>query len=738
MDSDDKTNALNSNPASGVGGSPWDEPLPETEKKNAAKIVGSLEADSNDAPEKDEKPVPFNIPKEIDEQVGKKVDAASVAANDQVKAEPPNIPPAKEPVINSDNNPLKEDSKSADLAQSALPHIEPVAPPTNPLIDPAGKPVGEEVRPESQTPPASPPKPIVPSKPPKKKGGVLGIFRKKPAVPAVGSLPPASKPSTPLAPSVAPLTSPAQNQSMIPPAPAKKVPDTSAGILGPQFAKPSKPSFFKKPGFVITSCIILLFAALTFLTEAGILSVGIEKVYGIVGLESLWGGLGRNPERALPIAIANTKSHPNFKIKGSVSLTVNKTIKSDVTSPLVVMVNLPFALKDENVGNTISGVLTQYEDYYSTDSPSVSSPTTDTATGTATDTTGSTAPASTDSTSSSSSFLGDQSQYPGYTAEETTIKEMNFDFEGASNSESVSSDITVKKLVGAEGKISLINSGNDLYVKTSSDIKFDDKADASKWLNYKVSTLESENNSVSKLFSAKPDQNFSIIGTRVANEKVEGVRCYNYRLDKLEIGGILDDLGIKSEMIQKIDGNVWLGVADHLVHRIRIVIIPSISSSVTRAEIDLTMYGFDVENDISVPSLSDKIDVSNNSDSNAVAQEPVAISAPSLPQAEQNDFTRVADLAETKSALEGYKEKTGGYPIASSLLKLNIAGNAVEQALTPTYISKLSVDPKDSEGWFYGYTSNGKTFKLSARFENLADKEITKVGDVYLHYVYND
>lgn len=718
MDLNDKSNDLNSGSNTG-GGSPWDESLPPVRKEEMPKIIGTFEPNANDN-ETDEKPVPFNIPKEIDEQVGKKVEASTVAANDQVASKP-----------------------------------EIKIPEPKPMVDPTGKPVSPT--PEAPKPMEVPPTPVS-AKPEKKKSGILNIFGKKPKNPVIPNpVAPAAKPlaETPVLPKmeIPPVSQPLPpTPPPVPIAPSGNIPPRMPNIppkTGPQFSKQSKPSLFKKPGFVITFSAILLFTALTFLTEAGIISVGIEKIYGIVGLENLWGGLGRNPERALMVAASNTKSHPNFKIKGSLSLTVNKTINSNVTSPLVSMINLPIALKDVNVGNKFSGVLAQYEDYYPTDSTSTdsgsssssssTSPTdTSSSSSSITDTTSSTDSSTTDA-SSTGSFLGDQSQYPGYQETETTIKEMNFDFVGASNEKSVTTDITVKKLVGAEGKVSLVNSGNDLYVKSSNDIKFDEKADVNKWLNYKIASLDENDNSVSKLFSAKPDQNFSIIGTRVANEKIDGVRCYNYRIDKLEIGGILDGMGIKSEMIQKIDGNIWLGVADHLVHRVKIVIIPSISSSVTRAEIDLSMYGFDVENDITIPSLSDKINI-NGSEENvppAAATAPVD-TTPTESSAVQNDNVRKSNLASIKAALQAYKQKTGKFPVSSALTKLSENGNIVAKSVVPTYIASLPADPNASGGWYYAYTSDGKTFRLSARFENLSDPQISKVGDIYLHYVYND
>jgi hypothetical protein len=525
--------------------------------------------------------------------------------------------------------------------------------------------------------------------------------------------------------------------------PAQKIPNFPAKIPEPAFARSGKTSFLKKPGFVIVSCLVLLLVATTFLTESGVLSIGLENIYGAVGLEGLWGGMPKNPEKALAIAVVNNENHPDFKMSGSLSLTVNKTIKSDVTAPLVSMIGLPIALRDREVGSAISAVLAQYEDYYSSSgtssdstSASSSSSSNDTATPSVDSATGS-------SSTSSASSIGDQSQYPSYQTQETTIKQVDFTFSGSSNKDASSVDVTMKKLVGTDSKISLINSNNDLFVKTGSEIKFDPKADPNKWLEYKIGTMSDSQGGIAQFFAAKPDQNFSIIGNRVANEKVGNTRCYNYQIETLEVGGMFDSLGIKSEMIQKINGNIWIGVSDHLIHKIDLIIIPSISSSVTRAEINIELSGFGIENSITVPSLDDKIEVGSTSAASADnTSTPATTTSPITPPAastgEQNDNLRKTDLAKIKGGLEAYKKKYGKYPISSSLLHLDSSGNIVSTALVPTYIDSIPTDPKAADGWFYGYTSNGKTFKLSARFENLTDPQITKVGDIYLHYVYND
>jgi hypothetical protein len=99
---------------------------------------------------------------------------------------------------------------------------------------------------------------------------------------------------------------------------------------------------------------------------------------------------------------------------------------------------------------------------------------------------------------------------------------------------------------------------------------------------------------------------------------------------------------------------------------------------------------------------------------------------------------RKDDVRAILDALKEYKIDNGSYPLSSSILKLNAKSNIIEQALVPTYLSVLPHDPKDSEGWYYGYKSDGNKCSVSARMEDTADLEGQLIGDVYLYLKYNN
>jgi len=108
--------------------------------------------------------------------------------------------------------------------------------------------------------------------------------------------------------------------------------------------------------------------------------------------------------------------------------------------------------------------------------------------------------------------------------------------------------------------------------------------------------------------------------------------------------------------------------------------------------------------------------------------------APTVSTATANDNTRKADLANIKDALKKYYQANQSYPIASSLQKTSESSNALT-VLVPTYIAKLPLDPL-SPSYYYGYTSSGKTFELTARLEDTTDPAAIKTSDtIYLYKV---
>jgi hypothetical protein len=531
------------------------------------------------------------------------------------------------------------------------------------------------------------------------------------------------------------------------------------------------------PKFAIATSVALLLFAMIYLTEIGLISVGLENVYGAVGVEKLWGGLPRNAEQALGLSVIKQRESLDFKYSGKLSVTVDKSKKSPVTSPLVSYGQLIYPAKDSAVAIWQGATLSQYDyydddyfsDYYgdSTEGESETTPSNSTEDSTessdaTTDAESITSPAPTEVDSdTSSSPYEDSDSDESYLPTEPTIKQLDFEMKGESSEESISSSLTLKQLVGANKQIELMNSAGSLYVK-SSDIKFDALAAEGKWLQYAFENLSSGNNLMDVL-NINIDSGFSAMGRRVANEKVSGVRAYKYKIDSMELGDSLEKIGILKESISKISGYVWIGVKDHLLRRVSLEIVPSVSSSLTRIQIDVDFYDYNISNSLVVPALTnvikvessnpvvEDVDVEAQEEDDAtdvveptdagqtgnVANQSNTNSVEAQDGRAANDAKRHQDLLDIKNALNNYKTRYGQYPKSNSFININSASNIVKQSLMPSYLDSIPSDPNSSGGWWYGYKSDGRSFTLSARFENINDREVTKVGGVYLHYVWN-
>jgi len=87
-----------------------------------------------------------------------------------------------------------------------------------------------------------------------------------------------------------------------------------------------------------------------------------------------------------------------------------------------------------------------------------------------------------------------------------------------------------------------------------------------------------------------------------------------------------------------------------------------------------------------------------------------------------NDAKRKSDLNEIKIALGFYYDDNGKYPISNELTKLNNEDSFVYEDLLKYVDEALLKDPKDPK-FYYGYKSDGSHYELTARLENLEDKE---------------
>lgn len=84
------------------------------------------------------------------------------------------------------------------------------------------------------------------------------------------------------------------------------------------------------------------------------------------------------------------------------------------------------------------------------------------------------------------------------------------------------------------------------------------------------------------------------------------------------------------------------------------------------------------------------------------------------------DARRKADLEQIRGAIELYRSTNGVYPLTSELV-VGCSGTSASlvdpSPGTGTYMSKVPVDPYCTQGYSYGYSSDGTDYTLGAALE---------------------
>lgn len=358
--------------------------------------------------------------------------------------------------------------------------------------------------------------------------------------------------------------------------------------------------------YIIVSILFIL-GLLIYATEAGLLSIGLEKTYGAVGLERLWGGLPKDSQTAFAKSLVAMKDHQKFKVSGTISLNVDKTIKNAVTTPLVSSADSITRVAVLPI-KAILAVAETTTDPTVTDSTS-----TDTSTDTSTSTGDSTlTDPSTTSTSSTSdtavpadstATASDQSTETVY-ADTTTTKTVNATITASFGDTGNDIGIKIVKPIGSE-TIDLKNAQSNLWVKSDQN-KFGETAESGKWLLYNLAALNN-GSVVSQTLAIDSSKGFSAEGARQSDEKVGTTRCYKYGLGNVELGNSLAGIGILSDSIQNISGTVWIGVKDKLIRRLDLKVTTSPSSPIIQMNLSLNFSDYDAGNNFAAPASTDVV-----------------------------------------------------------------------------------------------------------------------------------
>lgn len=359
----------------------------------------------------------------------------------------------------------------------------------------------------------------------------------------------------------------------------------------------------------IVGAIIIAIAGIVALTEMGIMSLGFEKAYGTVGLERLWGGLSIKSETALAQSMSVMKSVKDFKVTGTVNLTIDKTVDNTVTKELISKINQNVLHKDTPILSDIvtAAILaveeTTEEDYLledEEDSSSTSSTSSyDYESLLQEDETSSSSTLYLTSSSSSSSST-EQTDYPAYIAKSSqSLKTVESTISASFSEEGMEADIVTSRSVGSAG-LSLIM--RDGMIATKSDnLQFDDNA-GTDWSSYDF--LEGDDAS-GQIFAISEYDGVSVTGSRISTEKIGNDLCYKYQINSLEIGEALLDMGVEGEMIQSISGSVWIAIKTKQLTKIDLKINLGPGMAITQINASLTLSGFGETNDIAAISISD-------------------------------------------------------------------------------------------------------------------------------------
>ena len=484
----------------------------------------------------------------------------------------------------------------------------------------------------------------------------------------------------------------------------------------------------------VLASLVILIGGMIFLTETGNLSFGLEKVYGAIGMEKLWGGLPKDTSQAFVVSFSKLSSEQTFKLNGTITATIDASKPSPIFSPLIAQVGSPHLAQDVDLtrpqfkavkaaatsdyDTILNGTADQSLDFLSNNSNSTA---VNSNSGNSTVDSN-----SNDNTNAGSfnSFYDDQGNYPSYQTDSSVSRDIYADLTGAFSPSGTEAILKIKKAVGT-ADIDLKNSGGKLWVKSDKDIKFATNANPDKYLEYDISSL-SGNSIQSVLFSPLMLNSLTVSGKREANEPMGGVRCYRYSIDNLVLGNNLSSFGLSQDNIKNISGILWVGIKDKLPRRISLKITGSNVAVTKEFDIALDFYDYAVQNNFTSPTADETISPIASSNTNSSQNTAPVVT---------NDQTRKTDIQNIEAALESYKTANGSYPLSSSLLKLNISGNIVQSALSPAYLAIWPADPKASDGWYYSYKSNGATYSLSARLEDAADPSVTLTNGIPLYIV---
>ncbi|MEI8143056.1 MAG: hypothetical protein WCG48_00325 [Candidatus Berkelbacteria bacterium] len=487
--------------------------------------------------------------------------------------------------------------------------------PLNTLVPPVD-PVMQNVAPvaESQIIPAAPLTPLAPPVIPPVPAGPVGDIQPKstysPFIDDEGNTsatPPLTSPvAAPSAPPV--IASSAPDNSTVPQSsqvsPVIPVPDAVSSDV-PPIAADLKPK--SRIGLIVTLSVlglVAIMAVIVALTEFGFISFGFEKVYGKVGLEQLWGGLSIKSETGLAQSLAAMSNKSDYKMNGSIDLTINKSQSNVVTNELLSKIGSSLARVDQKLS---TGIITEAalaiadEEVSSSDETGLYSSSTASDSASSYDYSGlisSTGAANSSSVSSSStlsSATAEQTNQQAYTSKDaSSLKEVSVKIGANFAKDGFQADLGISRSIGSADMSILSRDG--LIATKSDTFLFGEDANIGSWNQYAFGNKDTT--FAEQISGINVDSGVSVAGSRISNEKIDGKRCYKYHINSMILGTSLSDFNVDDNMIQSIQGDVWIEISTKLLRKIELKIVMSPSMPVTQIDTSLTLSDFDKVNTI--------------------------------------------------------------------------------------------------------------------------------------------
>lgn len=670
--------------------SPWDEPLDEVAKSETKKptVVGDLDFNKSTVNKEEKTVQAFNVPASVEEKVGAKVEATQIVSGpdeQEIKIEDKNTSTVK--VTDTSKAPSGDDFWKSVYSRSSS-NPQPAAPVAS---APASSPVAVNNLNQNQT-----------NLPPKM------------AVSDISKTEAVAQPIYPQKES--------QPTNLYQPIPA----DTTNKISATKQIAPVAPNPAKKLSFPVFKMnkiktiivaavvgILVLFTGGVYLTEAGIISVGLEKFYGLVHLEAIWGGLPANPENALALSAIEMKGKDSYRVSGEATITINRGVKSDMISPIVAVSTLPIiAFDDQDLGQSIKTVLAAYEDDLLQDESGTESN-------------------SSSTTTNNSNQTLDQPSPSSASSQKPTIEEFKVDLNAGFDKKVSGAEINLKSTSKTSSSIDLVYSSGKIYLKSSKDIIYDPNVPGG-WLSYDLKKFKDPNPSEQFWSSNLSGSDFSVIGKRTSSETIGDVRCFHYSAT-VNIGGAFDSFGLPDSSLSSLELEYWIGVKDHLIRQINIKAVPTSKSAISRIDMMVRFSEYDSgDSGFIVPASSTPSTLGNSSVSSQLSP---GGSSDQLTDVVR-DQKRKSDLANIAKALENYKSTRNAYPISTGEEKVSSSSGSLYVSLVSGYITYIPLDPLDPT-YYYGYESDGKNYTLSAVLESGSDAEGRKIGDKNIYFLRN-